>query len=111
MSTLTAKAFIGEITKRGDGDSLKFFVNVSIPYGKDDNKKYQYCSCFVNKRLNRLFSSALESQTTEPDNKVHNPLSAQIADVEIAEYFFSMDENGGKSYLNGSGILNNINFG
>jgi len=111
MSTLNGKAYIGKITKQSEGDKTLFFVNLSMPHGgKDDKKQYQYLSCFVSKSLNRLFTSAYESQTEEPDGKFVNTLSASIADVEIVDSFFSLDENDGKTYLNGTGILSSVSF-
>ena len=104
--TFTARAYIGEIRRVGDGDEAKFFVNIAVPYGTKENRKYQYYSVYVTKALRPLFDATYRAQVKESDRWVHS-LSAQAASVVIESPYFEINESG---FLHGSGILKTVAF-
>jgi len=114
MSNFKTKAFIGKIaevpTQDKDGkDDVMYFASLSIPHqSKNDEKKYQYVSCYVGASLKRFFASTYGAQSINEKGHAQHSLTDHIINVEIHELFFEINDEG---YLNGKGILSSFSVG
>lgn len=108
-----AKAFIGKITESGEGENLKYYVNVSLPAGEDKHGKsqYQYMDLYVGKSLRGLFQRVYQSQFTAEDKKQYHCLSGQLARIKIFGSFFEVWQKDDKAGINTSGVLSGMSYG
>ena len=86
-----------------------YFASLSIPHqSKNDEKKYQYVSCYVGASLKRFFASTYGAQSINEKGHAQHSLTDHIINVEIHELFFEINDEG---YLNGKGILSSFSVG